>query len=220
LASLPFICYFGHGNPIAYVLGSGYNGFGILDISLDWNYINGTLQPMYTPLWFNLNQGVGVIFTCWLLYPILYYYNIFGSQTFPAMSSDTFQANGSVYDITAVMTSDYELNQTAMNAYGQPYFATSYVFYFFWGFAASTVAMLYSVLWYGKDSYRAIIDAFKGKREDYDDPYMKLMSIHKGVPHWWYIALLAICAAVSLGTVCCSKLMENFCKTELTTTAV
>ena len=36
LASLPLVCYMGHGNPIAYVLGSGYYGFGMLDLSLDW----------------------------------------------------------------------------------------------------------------------------------------------------------------------------------------
>ena len=57
LASLPLICWMGHGNPIAYTLGSGYYGFGILDLSLDWNYL-GFLQPMYTPLWSNMNQMV------------------------------------------------------------------------------------------------------------------------------------------------------------------
>lgn len=33
LASLPLLCYMGHGNPIAYVLGSGYSGF----VSLSFN---------------------------------------------------------------------------------------------------------------------------------------------------------------------------------------
>lgn len=56
LASLPLICWMGHGNPIAYVLGSGSYGFGILDLSLDWNYISGVLAPMYTPLWASMNQ--------------------------------------------------------------------------------------------------------------------------------------------------------------------
>ena len=41
LASLPIICWMGHGNPVAYVLGSGTYGFGLLTLSLDYNYIAG-----------------------------------------------------------------------------------------------------------------------------------------------------------------------------------
>ncbi|KAH9817762.1 OPT oligopeptide transporter protein [Teratosphaeria destructans] len=202
LASLPLICWMGHGNPIAYVLGSGTYGFGLLDITLDWNYINGTLQPMYTPLWAFGNQAGGIIFACWLLYPILYYTNTFGSKTFPAMSSNTFDEDGNPYNITRVMTPDYQLNQTAMDNYSQPHWGTSYVFYFFWGFAASTGAMLYSVLWYGKDCYTVFMNSWKGKAmDDYNDPYLKIMSVHKRVPHWWYFALLAVCFALSLGTI-------------------
>lgn len=48
----------GHGNPIAYVLGSGNYGFGMLTLSLDWNYIAGVMSPMYTPLWANAHQYV------------------------------------------------------------------------------------------------------------------------------------------------------------------
>ncbi|KAF2773243.1 OPT superfamily oligopeptide transporter [Teratosphaeria nubilosa] len=202
LASLPLICWMGHGNPIAYVLGSGTYGFGLLDLTLDWNYINGTLQPMYTPLWAFGNQAGGIIFACWFLYPILYYTNTFGSQTFPAMSSNTFDKDGNPYNISLVMTPDYQLNQTAMDNYSQPHWSISYVFYFFWGFASSTGAMLYAVLWYGKDCYNIFMSSWKGKGiDDYNDPYLKIMSVHKRVPHWWYFALLAVCFALSLGTI-------------------
>ena len=71
--------------------------------------------------------------------------------------------------------------------------------YFFWGFASSTAALLYSILWYGKDSWVAMREAIQGRREDYDDPYLKLMSRTPRVPHWWYIALLVVCSALSLG---------------------
>lgn len=129
LASLPLICWMGHGNPIAYVLGSGYYGFGILDLSLDWNYISGVMQPMYTPLWSNAHQFAGVFFAVWFLYPILYYTNTFQGQTFAAVSSNTFDSTGAVYNISAVLTPDYRLNQTAMDAHSKPYWSVSYVFY-------------------------------------------------------------------------------------------
>lgn len=201
LASLPIICWMGHGNPIAYTLGSGTYGFGLLDFSLDWNYINSILQPMYTPLWAMLNQCGGIMFTIWFLYPVLYYTNVFSSQTFPAMSSDTFDDTGASYNISRILTPNYQLNQTAMDEYSKPHWSTSYVFYFFWGFAASTGAMLWAALWYGPDCYQIFKNAMKGKVEDYGDPYLKLMSIHKRVPHWWYYSLLAVCAALSLGTI-------------------
>ncbi|KAK5129138.1 hypothetical protein LTR08_003803 [Meristemomyces frigidus] len=201
LASLPLVCWVGHGNPIAYVLGSGSYGFGILNLSLDWNYVGGVLQPMYTPLWSNVNQFAGIFFACWMLYPVLYYTNTFGGQTFAAMSSSTFDSTGATYNISRILTPDYHLNQTAMDEYSKPYWSVSYVFYFFWGFAASTGAMLYSALWYGKDCWSIFKSTWKGEIDDYGDPYIKLMSIHKRVPHWWYGILLAVCGALSLGTI-------------------
>lgn len=45
-------------------------------------------------------------------------------------------------------------------------------------------------------------DGWKNRRSDYDaDPYLKLMEIHPRVPHWWYIALLLACTALSIGTL-------------------
>lgn len=45
--------------------------------------------------------------------------------------------------------------------------------------------MLYSALWYGKYCWIIFKAAFKGQQQDdYNDPYLKLMSIHKRVPHW------------------------------------
>lgn len=70
---------------------------------------------------------------------------------------------------------------------------------FFWGFAASTGALMYAILWYGKEAYRSTMDSFKNIRSDYDDPYLKLMSRCERVPHWWYGLLLVICIGLSIG---------------------
>jgi hypothetical protein len=117
------------------------------------------------------------------------------------MSSGTFDDTGNTYNISSVMTPQYTLNATAMAEYSLPYWSPSYAMYFFWGFACSTGAIVYSVCWYGKDSYIAIVEAWKGRRSDYDDPYLKLMSSQPRVPHWWYLTLLAICFALSLGVI-------------------
>jgi hypothetical protein len=141
LASMPIICWMGHGNPIAYVLGSGNQGFGFLTLSLDWNYLNtGILgSPMYTPLWSFMTQCAGVAFACWILYPILYYTKTLDAQTFAAMSSGTFDKNGSEYNTSRVLTADYRLDQAGMDAYSRPYWGVSYVLSYFVSQLALTV---------------------------------------------------------------------------------
>ncbi|CAK7200166.1 hypothetical protein SEUCBS139899_002857 [Sporothrix eucalyptigena] len=198
LSSLPVLCYMAHGNWKGFLAGSGYYGFGILDFSLDWNYIS-FFSPLYIPLWSNASQIGGALIACWLIYPILYFCNVLGAQTYPPMSSDTFDTTGNSYDVSAVLTPQYTLNQTAMDAYSQPRWSTSYAMNFFFGFACSTGAILYSILFYGKDSYQAVVNAWKNRRSDYDDPYLKLMSRTARVPHWWYLVILGLCMALSIG---------------------
>ncbi|KAK3385091.1 isp4 protein [Podospora didyma] len=200
LSSIPLLCYFAHGQWKGYVLGSGYYGFGMLDISLDWN--SSTFwQPLYTPLWANASQIGGALVACWLTYPILYFTNTLNAPSYPPMSSGTFDDTGAKYNITPILTPQYTLDQTAVNEYSMPRWSISYAMAIFWGFACSTSALVYAGLWYGKDSYVAIVEAWKSRRDDYNDPYLKLMSRTARVPHWWYLTLLAACFALSLGCV-------------------
>jgi OPT family small oligopeptide transporter len=201
LSSLPLLCYMAHGNWIGYLLGSGYYGFGILDISLDWNYIS-YFQPLYTPLWANASQIGGALVATWMIYPIMYFTNTLNAKNFPPMSSGTYDQFGHSYNITRVISKpSYTLNQTAMDEYSKPYWSVSYSMYFFWGFACSTGALVYAICWYGKSSYDAVVDSFKGRKQNYNDPYLILMERTERVPHWWYLVLLVICSALSIGTL-------------------
>lgn len=201
LSSLPIVCYMAHGNWVGYLLGSGYYGFGILTLSADWNFVS-FLSPNYSPLWANASLIVGALATSWAIYPALYFSNTLNAKNFPPMSSGTYDAYGQRYNISRVISMpSFTLNQTAMDEYSLPYWSVSYVMYFFWGFACSTGALVYAALWYGKSSYVAVVDAFKGRREDYNDPYIQLMQRTPRVPHWWYLSLLLVCIALSLGAL-------------------
>lgn len=131
LSSIPLVCYFAHGKWIGYVLGSGYYGFGLLDFTLDWNYAS-FLGPLYTPLWANAHQFLGAMAAVYFLYPLMYFNNALNAKNFPPMSSDTFDDTGATYNITSVITADYQLNQTAMDNYSRPYWSASYAMTFFW----------------------------------------------------------------------------------------
>jgi OPT family oligopeptide transporter len=154
---------------------------------------------MYTPLWANANVFLGAMFLCYFLYPILYFTDTLGAKTYAPMSSGTFDSTGAKYNISRILNPDHTLNQAALDAYDQPQWAISYVMYFFCGFAASTGAMVYAVLWYGKESWEGLKQGFKNRRNSHNDPYLKLMEVYPRVPHWWYAALLVICAALALG---------------------
>ncbi|KAH6879876.1 isp4 protein [Thelonectria olida] len=201
LGSLPLLCYMGHGNWIAYLIGSGSKGFGMLDISLDWNYAS-FFAPLYTPLWSTASQVAGAVFSCWFLYPILYFANARDSQNYPAMSSGTFDSTGATYNVSRVLTPDGTGNYTAMAEYSSPHWSTSYAMTFFWGFASSTGAIAFALLWYGNESWSAIRETWSKGRKSYDDdPYFRVVSDFKRVPHWWYLAILAIATALSLASL-------------------
>ncbi|MCJ1310233.1 hypothetical protein MMC25_003895 [Agyrium rufum] len=200
LGSLPLLCYFGHGKWKAYVMGSGTYGFGLLDVSLDWNYIS-FLSPLYTPLWSTMTQVAGAMFAIWLIYPILYFSNSMNAQNFPPMSSGTWDEDGNKYNISRILTPNFELDQEALDNYSRPFWSPSYAMYFFWGFASTAASIFYAALWYGKDNYYALKDAWNARRNDYDDPYLKLMSFDPRVPHWWYLALLATCSALAFAQI-------------------
>ncbi|EFY84304.1 oligopeptide transporter OPT family [Metarhizium acridum CQMa 102] len=198
LSSLALLCYMAQNSWTGFNLGSGYSGFGVLNVSLDWNYA-GFFRPLVTPLWSNVSQMAGALIVCWALYPIMFFANVLGSQRFPAMSSGTFDKSGADYNISRVLSGGQTLNKTVMEAYSDLYWSGSYVMYFFWGFACSTAAIAFAILWHGKDALRAAINTFTGVRSDYeDDPYLRLMSSAARVPHWWYVCLLIVCTCLSL----------------------
>ncbi|RBA11793.1 oligopeptide transporter 6 [Fusarium proliferatum] len=201
LGSLPLLCYIGHGNWIAYILGSGSQGFGILNITLDWNYAS-FFSPLYTPLWSTASQVAGAVFACWILYPILYFLNINNSMKFPAMSSSTFDSTGTSFNVSRVLTADGRGNFTALHDYSLPYWSTSYAMYFFWGFASSAGAILFALLWYGNESWSALRQLFRGRRAAYDDdPYIQATKNFSRVPHWWYLVLLVISTGLALASL-------------------
>ena len=47
-------------------MGSGYNGAGMFNFSLDWSSI-GASGPLYTPFWALGNYFGGLIVMCWIV---------------------------------------------------------------------------------------------------------------------------------------------------------
>ncbi|EMF12399.1 OPT superfamily oligopeptide transporter [Sphaerulina musiva SO2202] len=200
LASLPIICWFGHGNPKAFVLGSGTYGFGFFTLSLDYNYINGFLKPLVSPLWVSVTQGVAIIFACWILYPILYYTNTFNAQKFGAMTTSVYTAAGKPYNASAILTPEFQLNQTALAERGAPHWAPSYIFRFFWGLTSISATIAFALCYYGSSAWQIAVASLSGRYIEYNDPYLQVMSRYPKVPRYWYAVVLVLSVSMSLLT--------------------
>lgn len=58
LSSMTILCWIAPHNTLLQMLGSGYSGLGILDISLDWNAVSVTFDPLYTPFWSQVRHTI------------------------------------------------------------------------------------------------------------------------------------------------------------------
>ncbi|KAJ9143372.1 OPT superfamily oligopeptide transporter [Pleurostoma richardsiae] len=193
LGSLPLLCYIGRGFWKTFVLGSGTYGFGLLDLSFDWNYIS-FFSPLYTPLWANANRFAGAIFACWILYPMVYFSGS-SATAFAPMSSGTWDNTGAKYNISAILTTKHELDQKALIMYSMPRWSFSYAMHFFWGFASTSAVLTYALLFHGRSAWKAIRSS---SDSSYNDPYLKLTSHLPRVPRSWYVALCLSCLLLSV----------------------
>lgn len=66
LTSVAALCLLNNESWWMRTLGSGYNGAGFLDFSVDWSSI-GTSNPLYTPYWALGNYFGGLIAVAWIV---------------------------------------------------------------------------------------------------------------------------------------------------------
>lgn len=65
-----------------------------------------------------INILIGFVVVAWFVSPIAYYSNIWGSKALPIVSSRVFTADGYFYNVSAVLTPELRLNETAYKNYG------------------------------------------------------------------------------------------------------
>ncbi|PIA13655.1 OPT-domain-containing protein, partial [Coemansia reversa NRRL 1564] len=99
--SLCLLCIWAPQNKLLSLLGSGWNGTGILSLTFDWEAL-GTLQPLITPLWAQIQYYAGAILMTYVLTPIGWRLNWWGSQNLPIVSTNVFDTSGNAYNISLV----------------------------------------------------------------------------------------------------------------------
>ncbi|KAG0042933.1 hypothetical protein BGZ83_012015 [Gryganskiella cystojenkinii] len=150
LSSMALLCWIKPSSNVLRKLGSGFTGLGIGCISLDWSIISG-VGPLFTPWWAQCNFFVGLILMLWIVTPIVYFTNYWSAMSYPIVSSNLFDNNSQLYDISKIVNNDLTFNVTMYEEYSPiimtPYFAITYGT----SFMAVMATFVHVALYYGPD---------------------------------------------------------------------
>ncbi|KAF9873385.1 peptide transporter mtd1 [Colletotrichum karsti] len=165
---------------------SSNEGMGLLNFSLDWQYIQSTYLSL--PFKQQLNSWIG--YAIWyIVMPALFYSNTWGAKTFPFMSTSLFASNGTRWSTTSVLNDRGVIDYDKLDQAGLPHLTSSTV----WGYLTASMAIgaliTHVIIFYGKD----MVDAWKQARSrTQPDIHYQAMLKYKEVPMWWYIALFVL----------------------------
>uniref|UniRef100_A0A0C9RPV2 TSA: Wollemia nobilis Ref_Wollemi_Transcript_4499_2841 transcribed RNA sequence n=1 Tax=Wollemia nobilis TaxID=56998 RepID=A0A0C9RPV2_9CONI len=189
LTFFSWVCWIWPHSITANQIGSGYNGLGVGALSFDWAGISAYHgSPLVTP-WFSiLNVGVGFIMFIYIIIPICYWkYDVYDYKKFPIFSSKLFTADGQKYDTTRILTPQYDLDIRAYNEYGKLYLSPLFALSIGSGFARIAATVTHVFLFNGRDILRQSRSAINATKSDV---HARMMKRYKGVPEWWFLALL------------------------------
>ena len=207
---------------------NGNEGLGLLSFCMDWQYIAGTVSPLWFPLQTLVNNLVGYLL-CISVFMGVYYMNVWRAQDFPFLSQSLFSSDSnstvySVYNQTAVLNSNNELDESALSTLGIPYFATTYATYILSTNLAITATFTHMLLWNYNDiksawsfasaknlkklasprswNYRFWKTDGEQVSEDTEelDPHYRLMLAYEEAPNWWYGLVLV--GSIIIGLIC------------------
>jgi hypothetical protein len=203
----------------------------LVSISFDWNYIAPFGSPLWLPLYTLFNEFIGYI-GCIIFFMGLYYSNSYRSQDFPFLAQALFDPSSNstnfvTYNQTAVLNSNFEVDQEKLAAFGIPWLTGSYIGYLITSNMGFTATFVHMLLWnfddikhgWGWASPANLKSRFTGggwkfwkpqetpeernARRQGDprlDPHYKLMlqNLYAEVPLWWWGAVLVLCWIVAI----------------------
>lgn len=199
----------------------GNEGMGLLSLSFDWQYI-GT-SAFFLPMITLVNSFIGFIL-CMALFMGLYYGNVWRALDFPFLAQQLFSQNSTaehfaIYNQTLILDARSELNVTALNEQGLPFFAatnaagllttnlgvsSTIVHMLLWNYDIVTAAFvgftfsnMKSKLQFWKRS-RTTAESMTEEEKQGLDPHYRLMLAYDEVPSWWYFMTLLLSFVIAL----------------------
>ncbi|KAG0699662.1 OPT oligopeptide transporter protein-domain-containing protein [Suillus ampliporus] len=199
---------------------NGNEGLGLLSLCLDWQYIAGAVNPMTIPLKAQLSSLIGLIL-CMVVFVAVFYNNIWESQNFPFLAQLLFYENGTIYNQTLIMNSNYEVDPTLVAEQGLPFYAGTWIIALLSTNLGLAATFTHLLLW-NKDDLRAAwnwmnMDTLRSWRANFDwkfwkhsgkrevpintedlDPHYREMLKYPDAPNSWYLLTFVLSFIVGL----------------------
>lgn len=198
---------------------NGNEGLGLLSICFDWQYISSGINPMTIPLKAQVSNFLGYIL-CMVVFVAVYYNNIWKAQNFPFLSQLLYYENGTQYNQTLILNSDYEVDPTLLAEQGLPYYSSTWIVYLLTSNLGLAATFTHLLLWNWDDmrsawswmtlsSIKQIWSNFDWKfwkadgmrKQDDDeniDPHYRQMLKYPDAPNSWYFVVFLLAFTVAL----------------------
>ncbi|XP_038705333.1 oligopeptide transporter 4-like [Tripterygium wilfordii] len=196
LTSISWVCWVFPKSVTAHQIGSGMDGLGLGSFALDWSSIASYLgSPLISPFFAIANVIVGYILLIYGVIPLVYWgSNLYNAKTFPIFSSDLFNEHGRPYNVSAIVNDKFEIDRAAYDREGLINLSVFFSVTYGLGFAAIVSTITHVALFNGREILRQFRASYKGKQ----DVHTKLMKKYKGIPEWWFYAMLVVSMILSL----------------------
>ncbi|KAG1875141.1 OPT oligopeptide transporter protein-domain-containing protein [Suillus tomentosus] len=199
---------------------NGNEGLGLLSLCFDWQYISGGSNPMTIPLKAQFSSFIGYIL-CTVVFVAVFYNNIWESRNLPFLAQLLFYENGTVYDQTLIMNSNYEVDPTLVAEQGLPFYAGTWIVNLLSTNLALAATFTHLLLW-NKDDLSAAwtwinMDTLRSWRANFDwkfwkhsgerevpantedlDPHYREMLKYPDAPNSWYFLTFVLSFIVGL----------------------
>ncbi|KAJ4389340.1 hypothetical protein N0V93_006807 [Gnomoniopsis smithogilvyi] len=190
VAALAPLCWFAPNNHTVNFLGAGAKGIGLLNITLDWSNI--TSKVITYPYSVQVVIFVGFVITTWILIPVAYFGDIWGSPTYDIMSNTLFTKNGSDYPFTSLIYTDasgnQQVNETKYEEIGLCYAGAQYTWEIFLWYASYISSYVWAGLFLAPKikklwQNRANLATYRTDRLN------RIMQKYPGITKWEWVAL-------------------------------
>ncbi|KAK4273865.1 hypothetical protein QN277_017177 [Acacia crassicarpa] len=191
LTSFSWVCWLGPKSILVQQLGSGLEGLGIGSFGVDWPTVSSYLgSPLCSPWFATANVAVGFVLVMYCMTPLSYWFNVYKAKSFPIFSNQLFARNGSIYDISTIVDSQFHLDRNAYSASGPVHLSTFFAMTYGMGFATLSATLVHVLLFNGSEIWKQTRRAFEGTKTI--DIHTRLMKKYKQVPMWWFIVILVV----------------------------
>lgn len=132
----------------------------------------------------------------WIIAIAIHYSGTWYAQFLPMSDSSSYDNTGSTYNVSKILTADFELDEEAYRNYSPLFLSTTFAMSYGVSFATVISLIVHTALYNGQEIWLRA----KLARSQEDDVHMRLMKKYRDAPDWWYLAMFVLMIGLSFVT--------------------